>query len=170
MLSSVAVNSLGEMVSACLTPLLILIFISLCRCTVTELSEYMSFRISTYTYSIPCSCNDVDIAWVCTESNAFSQSTNATHSRVLYSRHFSLSWFMACIWSVVEYLLLKPACSVGRFSSLWTVSTYLTARKLIRSYWCIFCSLSRKIKCHLICFLPCFRDASFCYALCVQLG
>ena len=71
MLSNVAVNSLGEMVSPCLTPLLILMF-SLCRCTVTELSVYMSFRISMYTSSIPCSCNDVNIAWVCTESNAFS--------------------------------------------------------------------------------------------------
>ena len=39
MLSNVAVISLGEMVSPCLTPLLILIFsLSLCRCTVTELS------------------------------------------------------------------------------------------------------------------------------------
>ena len=39
MLSDVAVNSLGEMVSPCLTSLLILIFsLSLCRCTVTELS------------------------------------------------------------------------------------------------------------------------------------
>ena len=72
-LSNVAVNSLGEMVSPCLTPLLILIFsLSLCRCTVTELSVYTSFRISMYTSSIPCSCNDVNIAWVCTESNAFS--------------------------------------------------------------------------------------------------
>ena len=25
-------------------------------------------------------------------------------------------------------------------------------------------------KCHHICFLPCFRDAPFCYALCGQLG
>ena len=73
MLSNVAVNSLGEMVSPCLTPLLILIFsLSLCICTVTELSVYMSFRISMYTSSIPCSCNDVNIACVCTESNAFS--------------------------------------------------------------------------------------------------
>ena len=73
MLSNVAMNSLGEMVSPCLTPLLILIFsLSLCKCTVTELSVYMSFRISMYTYSIPWSCNDVNIAWVCTESNAFS--------------------------------------------------------------------------------------------------
>ena len=73
MLSNVAVNSLGEMVSPCLIPLLILIFsLSLCRCTVTELSVCMSFRIVMYTSSIPCSCNDVNIAWVCTESNAFS--------------------------------------------------------------------------------------------------
>ena len=42
MLSNVAVNSLGEMVSPWLTPLLILIFsLSLCRCTVTELSVYL---------------------------------------------------------------------------------------------------------------------------------
>ena len=120
MLSNVAVNSLGEMVSPCLTPLLILIFsLSLCKCTVTELSVYtcMTFRISMYTSSIPCSCNDVNIAWVCTESNAFSSSTKATHSGMLYSRHFSLSWFTACMWSVVEYLLLNPACSLGWFSS-----------------------------------------------------
>ena len=76
MLSNVAVNSLGEMVSPCLTPLLILIFSlsleSVCIVTVTELSVNMSFGISMYTSSIPCSCNDVNIAWVCTESNAFS--------------------------------------------------------------------------------------------------
>ena len=73
MLSNVAVNSLSEMVSPCLTPLLILIFsLSLCRCTVTELSVYMPLRISMNTYSIPSSCNDVNIAWVCTDSNAFS--------------------------------------------------------------------------------------------------
>ena len=60
MLSNVAMNSLGEMVSPCHTPLLILIFsLSLCRCTVTELSVYMSFRIYMYTSSIPCSCNDI---------------------------------------------------------------------------------------------------------------
>ena len=42
MLSNVAVNRLGEMVSPCLTPLLILIFsLSLCRCTVNELSVYI---------------------------------------------------------------------------------------------------------------------------------
>ena len=42
MLSSVAVNSLGEMVSPCLAPLLTLIVaLSLCRCTVTELSAYI---------------------------------------------------------------------------------------------------------------------------------
>ena len=35
----------------------------------------MSFRMSMYTSSIPCSCNDVNIAWVCTESNAL------THER-----------------------------------------------------------------------------------------
>ena len=36
---------------------------------------------------------------------------------MLYSRHFSLSWLMACMSSVVEYLLLNPACSLGWFSS-----------------------------------------------------
>ena len=42
MLSNVAVNSLGEMVSPCLTPLVILIFsLSLCRCTVTKLSVFI---------------------------------------------------------------------------------------------------------------------------------
>ena len=42
MLSNVAVNSLSEMVSPCLTPLLILIFSpSLCRRTVTYLLTYL---------------------------------------------------------------------------------------------------------------------------------
>ena len=41
MLSSVAVNGLGEMVSRCLTPLLIM-NVSLSLCTVTELSVYMT--------------------------------------------------------------------------------------------------------------------------------
>ena len=40
MLSNVAVNSLGEKVFPCLTPLLIF-SLFLCRCTVTELSVYM---------------------------------------------------------------------------------------------------------------------------------
>ena len=73
MISSVAVNRLGETVSPCLTPFLILIIsLSLCRSTVTELSVYMSFRISMYTYFLPCSCNDVNNVLVGTESNAFS--------------------------------------------------------------------------------------------------
>ena len=53
MLSNVAVHSLGDMVSPCVTPLLILMFsLSLCRCAVTELSVYMFFRISMYTFLI----------------------------------------------------------------------------------------------------------------------
>ena len=73
MLSNAAVNSLGEMVSPVVRQGTSSLFsFSLCRCTVTELSVYMSFRISIYTSSISCSCNDVNIAWVCTESNAFS--------------------------------------------------------------------------------------------------
>ena len=44
MLYNAAVNSLGEMVSPCLTPLLIMISsLSLFRCTVTELSVYSAF-------------------------------------------------------------------------------------------------------------------------------
>ena len=49
MLSNVVVNSFGEMVSPCLTPLLILIFsLSLCRCTVTELSVCLSGFLCTH--------------------------------------------------------------------------------------------------------------------------
>ena len=60
MLSSVDVNSLGEIVSPRRTPLLNLIFShSLCRFVVTEL--FVSFRISMYTSSITCSCNDVNL-------------------------------------------------------------------------------------------------------------
>ena len=56
-----------------LIDLLILICsLSLCVCTVTQQSVNMSFMISMYTSSIPCSCNGVNTTWVCTESNAFS--------------------------------------------------------------------------------------------------
>ena len=54
MLSSVAVNSLGEMVSPCLTPPLnLIVSLSLCRCTVTELSgrAYTSHAIIVGTSS-----------------------------------------------------------------------------------------------------------------------
>ena len=74
MLSSVAVNSLGEMVS----PVLFLSWSwyphTLCAdvdSTVTKLSVYMYFSISMYTSSIPCSCNYVNIAWVCTWFDVF---------------------------------------------------------------------------------------------------
>ncbi len=78
---------------------------------------------------------------------------------------------MACMWSVVEYLLLNPARSLGWFSSsffsslvvttvimlgflwcvcvcVWTVCTYLIVSKLVCSSWCLFCSLSWKISPH----------------------
>ena len=49
MLPIVAVYSLGEMVSPCLTHILIMIdSLSLCIRTATERSEYMPFRISIY--------------------------------------------------------------------------------------------------------------------------
>ena len=51
-LSSAAVNNLGEKLSPCLTPLLILIFsLSLCRCTVTELSVFQDFYVRIF-YSL----------------------------------------------------------------------------------------------------------------------
>ena len=71
MLSNVAVNSLGEMVSPSYSSL-DHVFLTLCAGVPSLSCPYMSFRISMYTSSIPCSCNDVNIAWVCTESNAFS--------------------------------------------------------------------------------------------------
>ena len=54
MLSNVAVNSLGEMVSPCLTPLLILIFL-------------LSLRGCTVTYSVPIShlFTELQIADIC---------------------------------------------------------------------------------------------------------
>ena len=75
--SSVATNSFGQMMSPCVTPLLILIFsLSLCRsCQQMYCHRAVSrlFRISMYKSSIPyCSCNDVNISWVCAESNTFS--------------------------------------------------------------------------------------------------
>ena len=52
-LSSAAVNNLGEKLSPSLTPLLILIFsLSLCRCTVTELSVFQDFYVRIF-YSTP---------------------------------------------------------------------------------------------------------------------
>ena len=52
MLSNVAVNSMGEMVSPCLTLLLILIFsLSLCRCTANELPVYIYTYLSGFLFT-----------------------------------------------------------------------------------------------------------------------
>ena len=77
MLSSVAVKSLGEMVLlsySSLDPAFLTLFVQIMRCSITEVLyiHCMYFMISIYTSSIPCSCNYVNIDWVCTESNAFS--------------------------------------------------------------------------------------------------
>ena len=104
MLSSVAVNSLGEMVSPCLTPLLILIFsLSLCRCTVTELSVYMSFRISMYTSSIPCSCNDVNILLGFVRSQMPFRNPRMQHTVECCIRGTSLVVVMALMFSCCVY-------------------------------------------------------------------
>ena len=56
MLSRDAVNSLGDMISSCRTPLLMLILlISSCRSTVIELLVKISFGSSMFTLPIPCS-------------------------------------------------------------------------------------------------------------------
>ena len=119
MLSNVAVNSLGEMdlLSPCLTPLLILIFsLSLCRCTVTELSGPVR---SVYLSGFPC-------------------------IRLLFRVLAMMSIF-------IGFVLSRMPCR--------------NQRKQHTAICCIpFLEKYRHI-----CFLPCFRDASFCYALCVQL-
>ena len=112
MLSNVAVNSLGEMVSPCLTHLLILIFsLSLCRCTVTELQDFYVHIFYSLFLQLCQYC--LGLYWI--EYLLVTHESNTQWYVVL--RHFSLSWFMACMWSVVEYLLLNPACSLGWFSS-----------------------------------------------------
>ena len=95
-----------------------------------------------YTSSIPCSCNVVNIDWVCTQSNAFrsprTQHTHTrthththtrthththalTHSGMLYSRHFKLVHGMYVICRIV---LAPKSCLFSRliftefFSSL----------------------------------------------------
>ena len=75
------------------------------------------------------------------------------HSGMLYSLH-SLSWFMACMLSVVEYLLLNPAGSLGWFSSIFFPSLAVTifvnslytfdSKQIVCSSWCLFCALSWK--------------------------
>ena len=64
MLSSAAINSLGDdMESPCRTPFLMLILLlSLCRWTVIELLLLISFSSSMYTSSIPCSLSEVSTA------------------------------------------------------------------------------------------------------------
>ena len=118
MLSGVAVNNFGEMLSPCLMPFLITIFsLSLSSCiAVTELSVYRSFRISMYTSSIPCSCNDVNIAWGRAESNALSYFTNEMHSRmfVFAALHFKLGYAMD---GICRRILGPKSCSGSRFIS-----------------------------------------------------
>ena len=45
---------------------------------------------------------------------------------ILYSLHFSFSWFTTWMWSVVDYPLLNPACSRGWFSSSVFSSLFIT--------------------------------------------
>ena len=88
MLASVAMNSLGEMVFPCITPLFNLlshnylcILLQICPCICLS-----GFQCT----SIPCSCNDVNIAWV---YNVMKE----TQCAMLYSRHLFLRWFMGVV-------------------------------------------------------------------------
>ena len=116
MLSSGAVNSLGDMVSPC--PLLMLILLlSLCRCTAIELLVYISVRCSIYTFSIPSSWSEVRTVWVCTESKAFLVDGCDAEWDIIFST-LLVKFVYDVMWSVVEYLLLNQACSRVWFSSM----------------------------------------------------
>ena len=89
---------------------------------------------------------------------------------MLYSRHFSLSWFVACMWSVVEYLLLNRACSLGCFSSSFfsSVLLWFLFEQFVHIWeqanWSVVLDIFYVPfleKYHHICFIPYFRDASF---------
>ena len=55
--------------------------------------------------------------WVCSETEPFSLLTNSMQSGIWHCLLWSFSWFKTMMWSVVEYLLLSPACSRGWVSS-----------------------------------------------------
>ena len=84
---------------------------------------------------------------------------------VVFTALLFLNCFMVCMWSVVEYLFLNPACSLCWFSSSFFSSlvviivvnslyTFLIASKLVCSSWClfsaVFCSISWKISPYLL--------------------
>ena len=63
----------------------------------------------------------------------------AMQYEILYSLHFSFSWFTTWMWSVVEYLLLNPVCSRGWFSSSVFSTLFIKSRRRrCRIYLCLF--------------------------------
>ena len=99
---------------------------SLCADVLSLNCPYMFFRISMCTSSIPWSCNDINVAWVCTESNAFSYNPRKQHTVVCCIHGtllFKLVYGIYVICRRVAYLLLNPACSLG-WRLLWTHTAF----------------------------------------------
>ena len=48
------------------------------------------------------------------------------HNSCLYSSCFLMIWFIICRWSVVEKLILNPACSLGWLTSRMFVMRFVT--------------------------------------------
>ena len=102
--SITAVNNLGESGSPCLT--------SLCigNSSDTDLSKwilavawlYMFCKMLMYVSFMLVFLSASKMAKCSTVSKAFSWSMKPMHSGKLYSFDFSIDWFRACRWSVVE--------------------------------------------------------------------
>ena len=117
MLFNVAVNSLGEIVS----PVLLLswswFYHSLCAdvmslsCPYICLSEFLCKHLRFLVLAMM----SILLAFVLSQMPA--RNPRKQHTMVCCIHGTTLSWFMACMWSVVEYLLLNRACSIDWFSS-----------------------------------------------------
>ena len=143
---------------------------SLCADVLSLSCPYMSFRISMYTSSIPCSCKwcqyCLRLYWV--ECLLVIHESNTQWYVVFTALLFKLVYGM---YVICRRVLAPKSCLISRLiyslavMICLTVCTYLIASKLVCCSWCIFCSPSWKISPYFLPFV--FWDASFCYALCV---
>jgi len=124
------INSLGEIESLCLTPLLIAKAGPSCSSCIVEVEDlYTLSSMLMYLGRICRSRRAFATAVILTESNAFSKSIKANESGMLNSVVFSFSWYSVCRWSAVLLFDLKPAWSFD-CDILWTHLSFLS-----RSQW-----------------------------------
>ena len=113
-----------EMVSPCLTPLLILIFsLCLCRCTVTDLSVYICFSGFLCAHLPFLGLAMMSMLHGFVLSRMPSRNPRKQHTVVCCIHATLLFVYGMYVICRIEYLLLNPACSLG-WRLLWTHTAF----------------------------------------------